>query len=66
MPISASGAVERGEQVIVGVNRYADDKEPDIPIQDMDEAAIAEQRQRVAGYRARHDRERRRIRAPAS
>ena len=27
-------AIDRGEQVIVGVNRYADDKEPDIPIQD--------------------------------
>jgi methylmalonyl-CoA mutase N-terminal domain/subunit len=50
-------AIDRGEQVIVGVNRYADDKEPDIPIQDMDEDAIAAQRKRVAEYRAKQDRE---------
>ena len=50
-------AIDRGEQVIVGVNRYADEKEPEIPIQEMDEEAIAVQRQRVAEYRAKQDRD---------
>jgi methylmalonyl-CoA mutase, N-terminal domain len=49
-------AVDRGEQVIVGVNKYNDGREPDIPIQALDEKAIAEQRRRVAEYRARQDR----------
>ena len=49
-------AVDRGEAVIVGINRYADDEEPDIPIQPMDEAAIALQRNRVGEYRARQNR----------
>jgi methylmalonyl-CoA mutase N-terminal domain/subunit len=49
-------AVDRGEQVIVGVNRYADGKEPDVPIQELDDEAIADQRQRVIDYRARQDR----------
>ena len=40
----------------MGVNRYADDEEPDIPIQPLDEDAIAQQRQRVAEYRARQGR----------
>ena len=37
--------IDRGEEIIVGVNRYAEDAEPDIPIQPIDEEAIAEQRQ---------------------
>ena len=49
-------AIDRGNAVIVGVNRYADGREPDIPIQRLDEEAIAEQRRRVADYRARQDR----------
>ena len=49
-------AIDRGNEVIVGVNRYADGREPDIPIQRIDEEAIAEQRRRVADYRARQDR----------
>ena len=49
-------AIDRGDITVVGVNRYADDKEPDIPIQPLDEDAIAEQRRRVAGYRSRQDR----------
>ena len=44
------------EAIIVGVNRYADGREPDIPIQPLDEDAIAEQRRRTAEYRARQDR----------
>jgi methylmalonyl-CoA mutase, N-terminal domain len=48
-------AVDRGEITVVGVNRYADDEEPDIPIQPLDEAAIDAQRRRVAEYRARQD-----------
>ncbi|MDQ2684131.1 MAG: methylmalonyl-CoA mutase family protein [Chloroflexota bacterium] len=47
-------AIDRGEQIVVGVNRYADDEEPEIPIQPMDEDAIALQRSRVAEYRAQH------------
>ena len=50
-------AIDRGEQVVVGVNRYADGKEPDIPIQGMDDEAIAAQRQRVIEYRAKQDRD---------
>ena len=49
-------AIDQGNAVIVGVNRYADGREPDIPIQRLDEEAIAEQRRRVADYRARQDR----------
>jgi methylmalonyl-CoA mutase, N-terminal domain len=49
-------AIDRGEAIIVGVNRYADGREPDIPIQPLDEDAIAEQRRRTAEYRARQDR----------
>ena len=49
-------AIDRGDEVIVGVNRYADGREPDIPIQPLDEEAIAGQRRRVAEYRARQDR----------
>jgi methylmalonyl-CoA mutase N-terminal domain/subunit len=49
-------AIDRGEQVIVGVNRYNDGREPDIPIQPLDEDAIAEQRRRIAAYRMRQDR----------
>ena len=49
-------AIDRGNAVIVGVNRYADGREPDIPIQRLDEEAIAEQRRRVADYRARQNR----------
>jgi methylmalonyl-CoA mutase, N-terminal domain len=50
-------AIDRGEIVVVGVNRYADGKEPDIPIQPLDELAIDEQRRRVAEYRARQNRD---------
>jgi methylmalonyl-CoA mutase, N-terminal domain len=50
-------AIDRGEIVVVGVNRYADGKEPDIPIQPLDEFAIDEQRRRVAEYRARQNRD---------
>ena len=49
-------AIDRGEITVVGVNRYADDAEADIPIQPLDEDAIAQQRQRVAEYRARQGR----------
>jgi methylmalonyl-CoA mutase, N-terminal domain len=49
-------AIDRGQIAVVGVNRYADDEEPDIPIQPLDEAAIDAQRRRVAEYRARQDR----------
>jgi methylmalonyl-CoA mutase, N-terminal domain len=50
-------AIDRGEIVVVGVNRYADGKEPDIPIQPLDEFAIDEQQRRVAEYRARQNRD---------
>jgi methylmalonyl-CoA mutase N-terminal domain/subunit len=50
-------AIDNGEAVIVGVNKYATDVEPDIPIQPMDESAIAEQRKRINAYRQRQDRD---------
>jgi methylmalonyl-CoA mutase N-terminal domain/subunit len=45
--------VDRGEEIVVGVNRYTDDKEPDIPIQPIDETAIADQIARVWAWRER-------------
>jgi methylmalonyl-CoA mutase N-terminal domain/subunit len=47
--------VDRGEDTIVGVNRYVDDKELDIPIQPIDDAAITAQVDRVREYRTRHN-----------
>lgn len=46
--------VDRGDEIVVGVNRYADNKEPDIPIQPIDETAIADQIERVRAYRTRY------------
>jgi methylmalonyl-CoA mutase N-terminal domain/subunit len=44
--------IDSGEDVIVGVNRFADDREPEIPIQPIDEQAVAAQIQRLCAYRA--------------
>jgi methylmalonyl-CoA mutase N-terminal domain/subunit len=44
--------IDSGEDVIIGVNRFADDREPEIPIQPIDEQAVAAQIQRLCAYRA--------------
>ena len=46
--------VDRGEDIVVGVNRFTDDEEPDIPIQPIDAQAISDQIARVKAYRDRH------------
>ncbi len=51
-------AVERGERVVVGVNRYQDEVPVHVPVHRLDEAAVARQIERVQAYRARQDAER--------
>lgn len=48
-------AVERGERVVVGVNRYQDTIPIYVPVHRLDEAAVAQQIARVQEYRARQD-----------
>lgn len=51
-------AVERGERVVVGVNRYQDALPIQVPVHRLDEAAVERQIARVQEYRARQDRAR--------
>jgi len=48
-------AVERGERVVVGVNRFLEDTEGSAEILRIDEAEVREQRERVRAWRARMD-----------
>ncbi|MBL8209462.1 MAG: methylmalonyl-CoA mutase family protein [Bryobacterales bacterium] len=48
-------AVERGEQVIVGVNRFAAEKEEAIELLQIDEGAAERQRAKLGALRARRD-----------
>ena len=49
-------AREAGEEVVVGVNRYAaEDEEAPVPIQRIDEAAVERQVERVRAYKAGQD-----------
>ncbi len=48
-------ARERGDEVVVGVNRHADAEPTRIPIQRIDAAATERQVARVAAYKARQD-----------
>ena len=48
-------AVERGERVVVGVNRYQDAVPVEVPVHRLDEAAVERQIRRVQEYRARQD-----------
>ena len=48
-------AVERGEQVIVGVNKYAMTDEPEVPILVIDESVRTHQLERLEQTRARRD-----------
>jgi len=47
--------VERGERVVVGVNRYAESEEKEIPLLRIDPALEAQQVERVRDLRARRD-----------
>ncbi|MDP9355312.1 MAG: methylmalonyl-CoA mutase family protein [Chloroflexota bacterium] len=48
-------ARERGEEIIVGVNRYAEDSPTKMPVHRIDQAAVERQIARVAAYRAAQD-----------
>jgi methylmalonyl-CoA mutase, N-terminal domain len=50
-------AVDHGEAVVVGVNRFAQDEEKAIPIQRIDESLEAKQVERLRALRARRDAE---------
>jgi len=50
-------AVDHGEAVVVGVNRFAQDEEKPIPLQRIDEALEAKQVERLRALRARRDAE---------
>jgi methylmalonyl-CoA mutase, N-terminal domain len=45
-------ARERGEEVVVGVNRYAEEEAIDVPVQRIDEDAVRRQVDRVRAHRA--------------
>ena len=48
--------VDRGDEVIVGVNHYRLDREPDVEVRDVDNAAVREQQiERLAALRASRD-----------
>ena len=51
-------AIERGEQIVVGVNQFATEKETPIPTQRIDPDNEREQVERVRALRARRDSER--------
>jgi methylmalonyl-CoA mutase N-terminal domain/subunit len=51
-------AVDSGEQVVVGVNRFTREDEPGIPIQRIDEDLERQQVERVRALRARRDAQR--------
>ncbi|MCX2727274.1 methylmalonyl-CoA mutase family protein [Thermomicrobium sp. 4228-Ro] len=48
-------AVERGERIVVGVNRYQDVVPVQVPVHRLDEAAVERQIRRVQEYRAKQD-----------
>jgi methylmalonyl-CoA mutase N-terminal domain/subunit len=48
-------ARERGEEVVVGVNRYADDAPARVPLQRIDQAVVDRQIARVREYKAAQD-----------
>jgi methylmalonyl-CoA mutase N-terminal domain/subunit len=48
-------AVERGEQIIVGVNKYAMENEPQVPTLVIDESVREHQVERLEQTRARRD-----------
>jgi methylmalonyl-CoA mutase N-terminal domain/subunit len=50
-------AVDSGEATVVGVNRFAREEEPPIPIQRIDEELERRQIERVRALRARRDKE---------
>ncbi len=48
-------SIERGERVVVGVNRFRTEDQPPIPLMRVDPAIESEQIARLAGLRARRD-----------
>ncbi|HEY7031116.1 MAG TPA: methylmalonyl-CoA mutase family protein [Thermomicrobiales bacterium] len=48
-------ARERGDEIVVGVNKYAEDETVRVPIQRIDQEAVARQTARVTEYKARQD-----------
>jgi methylmalonyl-CoA mutase N-terminal domain/subunit len=52
-------AVDTGEAIVVGVNRFTRDEEPDIPIQRIDESLERRQVERLQALRVRRDHARR-------
>jgi methylmalonyl-CoA mutase N-terminal domain/subunit len=50
-------ARERGEEIVVGVNRYAENDLVQVPVQRIDEAAVGEQVGRVRRHKQEQDRE---------
>src|SRR5690606_34812072 len=51
-------ALERREEIVVGVNRFVEEQEPAIELLHLDPAIEATQRERLAALRARRDGER--------
>jgi methylmalonyl-CoA mutase N-terminal domain/subunit len=49
-------AVDQGETVVVGVNRFTREEEPPVPVQRVDEALERRQVERVRALRMRRDR----------
>ena len=50
-------AREQGDEIIVGVNRYAEDEEFDIPLQRIDDDAVRDQINRVKAHKAHQGRD---------
>jgi methylmalonyl-CoA mutase N-terminal domain/subunit len=46
---------ERGEEIVVGVNRYVDEEDVDVPLQIIDEDAVSRQVGRVRAHKAAQD-----------
>ena len=46
---------ERGEEIVVGVNRYVDEEDVDVPLQVIDEDAVGRQVGRVRAHKAAQD-----------
>jgi methylmalonyl-CoA mutase N-terminal domain/subunit len=49
-------ARERGEEIVVGVNRFAEDEAVEVPLQKIDERAVRRQIERVRAHKAAQDR----------
>jgi methylmalonyl-CoA mutase N-terminal domain/subunit len=47
--------IEAGESIVVGVNRYTEDAELEVPVMSMDPQLEADQATRVKGWRESHD-----------